>query len=102
MTSLGKLVRDLIPDLIRADGGTPRIRVLDDEEYRSALLNKLVEEAQEARDATSADLPGELGDLIEVLLAVAAQHGLSWQDIERAAQAKRAARGAFDQRLWLD
>ena len=36
---MGKLVRDKIPDLIRADGGDPCIRILGEQECRSALVS---------------------------------------------------------------
>ena len=41
---MGKLVRDGIPDIIRAAGQQPTVHVLDDDAYRDALLNKLLEE----------------------------------------------------------
>jgi predicted house-cleaning noncanonical NTP pyrophosphatase (MazG superfamily) len=37
---VGKLVRDRIPDIIRARGGAPQTRVLDDSEYLSSLFDK--------------------------------------------------------------
>lgn len=39
-----KLVRDKIPEIIENDGETPVVRVLNDEEYRIELENKLKEE----------------------------------------------------------
>lgn len=44
----GKLVRDKIPGIIGADGGQPATRTLGEQEYRAALLAKLVEDAREA------------------------------------------------------
>ena len=46
-----KLVRDLIPDVIAAGGGTCRTRVLDDSEYLTMLDAKLDEELLEALKA---------------------------------------------------
>ena len=43
----GKLVRDNIPDIIRADGKTPVTRILDQEEYLNELDRKLQEEVAE-------------------------------------------------------
>jgi predicted house-cleaning noncanonical NTP pyrophosphatase (MazG superfamily) len=57
-TAGGKLVRDRIPEIIRADGCIPVTRVLDEPEYRTALLAKLVEEAREAQSAPDPDLAG--------------------------------------------
>lgn len=51
-----KLVRDLIPELIERDGRSLRVETLSDADFRTALLDKLLEEAREARDATPAEL----------------------------------------------
>jgi len=99
---VGKLVRDRIPDIIRADGGDPHVRVLDDGEYRRALVDKLVEEALEAREASPSALLGELADVFEVLASICALQGWSLGAVEQAADAKRVERGGFDQRLWLN
>jgi predicted house-cleaning noncanonical NTP pyrophosphatase (MazG superfamily) len=76
-----KLVRDRIPEIIQAEGQRPVTRILDENGYRAALLAKLVEEAQEARAA-------EAGELAAELLAIAT--------------AKRAERGGFGRRLFLE
>ena len=55
--SYSKLVRDRIPEIIQADGHRAVTRVLDEDSYRAALLEKLVEEAHEARQAPAEQLP---------------------------------------------
>ena len=65
-----KLVRDRMPEIIRADGQLPVTRILDQAGYRSALVAKLLEEAQEASAAPAADLPAELADVLEVMQAL--------------------------------
>ena len=97
-----KLVRDLIPDIIAADGSQPSTRVLDHADYQEALRSKLVEEAQEAEAASDDQLASELADLLEVLRALAQAHGMKWDDIELQATRKRAERGGFDRRIFLD
>ena len=47
MTVYNKLVRDRIPELIRAGGETPRTRILEDEEFHRLLEAKLDEEVGE-------------------------------------------------------
>jgi predicted house-cleaning noncanonical NTP pyrophosphatase (MazG superfamily) len=69
---VGKLVRDKIPNLILAAGEQPSTSVLDDDSYAAALLDKLIEEAQELREADPKDRLEEAADVYEVLLAVAA------------------------------
>jgi predicted house-cleaning noncanonical NTP pyrophosphatase (MazG superfamily) len=76
-----KLVRDRIPEIIQADGRHTVTRVLDEAAYRQALLDKLVEEAGEAACASTADLPGELADVLEMLRALTAAAGMSWETL---------------------
>jgi len=100
---MGKLVRDGIPDLIRARGAEPATRVLDGAEFDAALRDKLVEEALEVRSATGpADVLAEAADVYEVLIAVAEHLGVSLETIAEAARQKRAERGAFGERIWLE
>ena len=96
-----KLVRDQIPDIIAADRCQPVTRVMDNPSYRAALRAKLLEEAREAQEAAPEQLLSELADVLEVLRALAAAHGASWEDIESEAARKRAERGGFDQRIFL-
>lgn len=98
---MGKLVRDRIPEIIRAGGGDPVVTVLGDADYREALLEKLFEEAAELREASAAGVAEEIADVLEVLRAVAHVHGYEWWDIEKIAEVKRTERGAFLERLHL-
>lgn len=66
------------------------------------MLDKLVEEALEARRAGPSEVLGELADVYEVLLAICQSRGWSLGAVEQAADAKRVERGGFDQRLWLE
>jgi predicted house-cleaning noncanonical NTP pyrophosphatase (MazG superfamily) len=100
--SYNKLVRDRIPEIIQADGHQAVTRVLDEESYRAALLEKLTEEAQEARQAPAGQLAAELADVLEVLQALAAAHNLTWDDILVVAAGKRTERGAFRDRVFLE
>jgi predicted house-cleaning noncanonical NTP pyrophosphatase (MazG superfamily) len=97
-----KLVRDQIPDIIAAAGSRPSTRVLDHASYQGALRSKLLEEAQEAEEAPDEQLASELADVLEVLRALATAHGMTWEDIELQARRKRAERGGFDRRIFLE
>jgi len=97
-----KLVRDRIPEIIQSDGHQPITHVLDDGQYRAALLAKLVEEAQEAQSAQPEELLPELADVLEVLQALVAAHSMSWDELLSSAARKRAQRGAFADRIFLD
>jgi predicted house-cleaning noncanonical NTP pyrophosphatase (MazG superfamily) len=87
-----KLVRDGIPDLIRASGVEPVIRVADATEYRPLLRAKLTEEVDEF---LASDDPAELADVLEVVFALAAQLGVDRDTLERHRESKAAERGGF-------
>lgn len=97
-----KLVRDQIPAIIAADGHQPVTRVLDHARYEAALRAKLLEEAHEAQAAPDGQLASELADVLEVLKALAAAHEMSWDDIVSEVGRKRAERGGFDDRIFLE
>jgi len=97
-----KLVRDQIPEIIAAAGRQPVTRVLDQVGYQAALRMKLLEEAREAHAAPDGQLASELADVLEVLKALAAAHDMSWEDVVSEADRKRAERGGFDKRIFLE
>lgn len=100
---MGKLVGDKIPDLIRASGRLPRVKALSAGPYREAIIDKLREEAAElAAEQTSEAVLAEAADVLEVLAAIAADHGATLDTIVGIARRKRMERGGFDMRLWLD
>ena len=92
-----KLVRDRIPDLIRATGTEPRTRTADPAEYEALLRDKLTEEVAEFL-ASDGD-PAELADILEVVYAVADALGVSRESLERLRAAKERERGAFRDRV---
>jgi predicted house-cleaning noncanonical NTP pyrophosphatase (MazG superfamily) len=98
----GKLVRDRIPEIIEADGGTAEVRILTESELVPALTAKLAEEAEELHVAEPGDRLGELADIYEVLAALVGTLGFSDEQVQEAARRKRAKRGSFSRRLWLD
>jgi predicted house-cleaning noncanonical NTP pyrophosphatase (MazG superfamily) len=71
-------------------------------QHRAALLAKLVEQAREAKYAATADLPGELAGVLEVLRALTAAAGTSWAQLLALADDKRALRGGLGERILLD
>jgi predicted house-cleaning noncanonical NTP pyrophosphatase (MazG superfamily) len=100
--AMGKLVRDGIPEIVAAAGGQQNVRVLDDDEYARALLDKLVEEANELRAVTDSATLEEAADVYEVLLAILARQDLNADDLARAAASKRQERGGFERRWWWE
>jgi predicted house-cleaning noncanonical NTP pyrophosphatase (MazG superfamily) len=99
---VGKLVRDLIPEIIEAEGRAPAVRQLSGEEYERALLDKLVEEVEELRDATPSERLTEAADVYEVLVTLVGLTGSTPDDLVAAADGKRRERGGFTRRLWWE
>lgn len=96
-----KLIRDRIPKIIAAEGKPYRTETMPDDEYRCALLQKLVEEAQEAGQASPEKLVMELADLLEVIDAVMVAHSIDEHTVRQEQAQRRADRGGFEQRLKL-
>jgi predicted house-cleaning noncanonical NTP pyrophosphatase (MazG superfamily) len=96
-----KLVRDRIPELV---GQPAAFSQATEAEYGRLLRDKLLEEAHEAANAPSpAKLLDELGDVLQVLYALASQAGYSPAEIECARARKARTRGAFTRRVvWHD
>jgi predicted house-cleaning noncanonical NTP pyrophosphatase (MazG superfamily) len=91
-----KLVRDRIPELIRADRREPIIKELKNRALTSALYDKLTEEHAEllaAKDA--AHKHEELADMIEVIFALGNQYGVSKDELMQLVERKRDERGGF-------
>jgi predicted house-cleaning noncanonical NTP pyrophosphatase (MazG superfamily) len=95
-----KLVRDRIPILAAANGQPGACHQADDSEYGQRLRDKLLEEAHQAAAAnTSAELLEELGDVLQVLYALASDAGLEPAAIECARARKARTHGSYRRRL---
>ena len=98
-----KLVRDRIPELATSNGQPGAFHEADPEEFGRLLRAKLLEEAAEAATAAPAELLDELGDVLQVLYALASQAGYSPAETECARARKARTRGAFTRRVvWHD
>jgi predicted house-cleaning noncanonical NTP pyrophosphatase (MazG superfamily) len=96
-TSYGKLVRDKIPEIIRAEGLEPVIYTADAREYASRLRDKLQEEVAEF--IASDNDPEELADILEVLYVLAEHAETSREQLEKLRAAKADKRGGFMKRI---
>lgn len=102
MQKYNKLVRDNIPDIIRANGEVPITRRLRASEYKKELLKKLVEEAREVVSAKGKeDLVKELADVQEVLISLYAVFDIARSDVTSIAKKRRKERGGFVKRIFL-
>lgn len=102
MPVYNKLVRDLIPQVIKATGKECRTRILDEEEYKKELIIKLKEESEEYFSAQSPkESLEELADMLEIIRALATVHGAAWEQLEALREKKAEARGGFQERVYL-
>lgn len=99
MKVYNKLVRDNIPEIIKGNGQTPYISVLDNEQYNAELKKKLCEETQEFLDSEEIE---ELADIIEVVEALANVKGSSLENVLEIKEQKAAKNGKFKKRLFLE
>lgn len=98
-----KLVRDNIPDIIKANGEEPIYHVLDEKEYWEYLLLKDTEELEEVRSASSiSERKKELADKLELIRAMAEYNGFTLEDILEEADRKKGRNGGFKKRLLLE
>lgn len=99
---MGKLVRDKIPDLIRAEGRIPNVMELTNEQLRISLPLKLIEEALEFGNAdTREQRLEELADCLEVIHALAKLSGVLFNDVGAFCRAKHATHGGFEGGTYL-
>ena len=96
-----KLIRDRIPEIIEQEGKHYYVETMTPVEYEKALLEKLVEEAKEARWADEAHIKTELADILEVIDALLELKCLSRQALRREQRLRRSKRGGFEKRLKL-
>lgn len=93
-----KLVRDHIPDIIKADGKTCVTEILPDEQYLEMLDAKLSEELAEYQESKSLE---ELANLLEVIQAVVNARGWTWEQLEQVRANKATKRGGFEKKILL-
>lgn len=72
--------------------------VLSDGDYLRALDSKLSEEMKEYTDSHDIE---ELADILEVVYAAAAAHGVTRDTLEKIRAEKRRKNGGFSKKLFL-
>ena len=104
MKQHNKLVRDNILEIIEADGIKPTSRILKEEEYKTELLKKLVEEANEVLGAGNNidEITKELSDVWEVIEYIVKAFQLDHSKIQAVKQNRHDKRGGFDKKIFLE
>jgi len=99
-------VRDRIPAIIRASGELPNSRPMEQDEYRRELLYKLIEGAEEVRqagyDPESPMFVKELADVSEVFDAILKEFEVPIETVEAAQEQRRRERGGFEDKIFLE
>ena len=96
-----KLIRDKIPEKIKAAGGNYKTRILGKAEFGKELKKKLIEESKELMRAPKEDLLNELADVLELTKSIAAHYKIRFSKVERFQEEKRKRRGGFKKKLFL-
>ena len=98
-----KLIRDRIPEIIKKDNTIPKISILDDERYKIALKEKLVEEAKELLEAkTDKEILNELSDVLQLIESLALNNNTTIEEVEKQRKKKKIERGGFEKKLFLE
>jgi len=112
ITKYNKLIRDNIPEIIKADGEIHITQILDDEEFKYYLDKKLQEEVNEYLKI-SKDLnidssysekfseTDELIDIAEVLYTILEYRNIPIEKFEKYRLEKRNKKGYFKSRILL-
>ena len=92
MKKYNKLVRDLIPNVIKESGKECKIEIAPVNERADLLEAKLMEEVNEYLEDKNLE---ELADVMEVLFGLAHNLGYSEEDLLNKRQEKLKERGGF-------
>ena len=98
MKGYNKLLRDKIPEIIRADGKECEVRIAEGKEKYELLEKKLMEEVNEFLEDKNLE---ELADVMEVLFELARDIGYSEEDLIRKREEKKTERGGFEEGIIL-
>lgn len=96
-----KLIRDKIPQIIKANKGKYEVRIMAEDEFNRELKKKLIEEAKEVIGIEKDELSKELADVLELIKSIAESENISFDLIEQKQKQRRKERGGFKKRLFL-
>jgi len=101
MKTYKKLVRDRIPEIIKADGGKCKFHVANKflGEYETLLFAKLREETEELINNPCAE---EIADVLEVIETIAKLNGIGLNEIKEQKIMKKSLRGGFGKKIILE
>ena len=92
-----KLVRDRIPEIIRASGKSCTTEVLSDEAYLRMIDAKLDEELAEYHQEQNLE---ELADLLEVCAQPSSPEGIPWMNLSPCAHRRQRSAAALRRKFF--
>lgn len=97
-----KLIRDKIPEIVKAAGWIPTARVLKKSEFLNAVKKKVLEEAGELiQSKDKKGIINEIVDIQELLDVLITEIKMTKLAVKKLQTAKRKKRGGFKKRLFL-
>ncbi|MFT5874432.1 MAG: putative house-cleaning noncanonical NTP pyrophosphatase (MazG superfamily) [Clostridium sp.] len=99
MKIYNKLIRDKIPEIIKATGKKFYAHYAEKEDLLPLLETKLNEEVSEYLEAKNLE---ELADVMEVLFGLASVLGYSEEDLINKRNEKKESRGGFEKGIVLE
>lgn len=99
MKKYDKLVRDRIPEIIKADGKECDVEIVEGNKKYELLEKKLMEEVNEFLEDKNLE---ELADVMEVLFGLADSLGFSEEELVRKRNEKKEERGGFKEGIVLN
>ncbi|MFZ1970632.1 MAG: nucleoside triphosphate pyrophosphohydrolase [Candidatus Nanoarchaeia archaeon] len=94
-----KLVRDKIPEIIKAKGQVPIIHYASEEEYWKRLREKLTEEVDEFLKDENTE---ELADILEVIDSICDFKKFDKKSLYELKEKKKFKRGGFSKKIILE
>lgn len=98
MKNYNKLVRDKIPEIIKADGKECEVEIVSAKDKYILLEEKLKEEVNEFLEDKNLE---ELADIMEVLFGLADSLGYGEEELLKARDKKKEERGGFKEGIVL-
>jgi predicted house-cleaning noncanonical NTP pyrophosphatase (MazG superfamily) len=98
-----KLGLDKGLESFKTEGVTTTYKMLSGKELQEELKRKLIEEAQEVKDAhTQDEVTIELADVLEVIDGICKAYGIDKNELMRAKEEKYKKRGGFETGYYVE
>lgn len=99
-----KLIRDKLPGIMAEINQKAELKTLDEQDYRKALRDKILEEAHEIPlpEYKNDDLIVEIADLQEVIDSLKRSYAITESEVNDMQAVRRLKRGGFRDKVFLE